>query len=33
MPLGEPSFSTPAIAGGVMYLRTATHLVSVGGKK
>ena len=33
MPLGEPSFSTPAVSGGVMYLRTATHLVSVGGKK
>jgi outer membrane protein assembly factor BamB len=33
IPLGEPSFATPAIAGGVMYLRTASHLMSLGGKK
>jgi outer membrane protein assembly factor BamB len=32
-PLGEASHSTPAISGGVMYLRTLTHLISVGGKK
>ena len=31
--LGEGSYSTPAIDNGVMYLRTATHLISVGGKK
>ncbi len=31
-PLGEPSRSTPAIAGGRMYLRTQSHLVSIGGK-
>ena len=31
-PLGEPSRSTPAIAGGRMYLRTVSHLVSIGGK-
>ena len=30
--LGEPSRSTPAIAGGRMYLRTQSHLVSIGGK-
>lgn len=30
-PLGEPSRSTPAIAGGRLYLRTLSHLVSVGG--
>ncbi len=32
-PLGEPSRSTPAIAGGRMYLRTLSHLISVGGKQ
>jgi outer membrane protein assembly factor BamB len=32
-PLGEPSRSTPAIAGGRIYLRTLSHLVSVGGKR
>ena len=30
IPLGEGSFATPAIAGGRMYLRTFTHLISVG---
>ena len=30
--LGEPCYATPAIAGGVMYLRTASHLISIGGK-
>jgi len=29
--LGEPSRSTPAVAGGVMYLRTYAHLFSLGG--
>ncbi len=33
VPLGEPSYSTPAVAGGVMYLRTATQLLSLGGRK
>jgi outer membrane protein assembly factor BamB len=28
--LGEPSQSTPAVAGGVMYLRTKGHLMAVG---
>jgi len=32
-PLGETSHSTPAVAGGRMYLRTFSHLFSVGGKK
>ncbi len=32
-PLGESSRATPAVAGGVMYLRTYSHLVSIGGKK
>lgn len=32
-PLGEPSRATPAVAGGRMYLRTYSHLVSLGGKK
>ena len=31
--LGEMSYSTPAVAGGVMYLRTNTKLFSLGGKK
>jgi outer membrane protein assembly factor BamB len=31
-PMGEDSRSTPAVAGGRMYLRTYSHLVSVGGK-
>jgi outer membrane protein assembly factor BamB len=31
--LGEASHNTPAIAGGRMYLRTFTQLMSVGGKK
>lgn len=30
-PLGEESRSTPAVAGGRMYLRSCSHLVSVGG--
>ena len=30
--LGEKSHATPAIAGGRMYLRTWSHLISVGGK-
>jgi outer membrane protein assembly factor BamB len=30
--LGEGSHSTPAIAGGRLYIRTFTHLVSVGGR-
>jgi hypothetical protein len=32
-PLGEPSRSTPAIAGNRMYLRTYSHLISVGGER
>lgn len=32
-PLGEGSESTPAVSDGVMYLRTYSHLISVGGKK
>ncbi len=32
-PLGEGSHSTPAIAGGVMYLRTFSHLIAIGGEK
>ena len=30
--LGEGSHSTPAVAGGRMYVRTFTQLISVGGK-
>ena len=29
-PLGEKSHATPAVAGGRMYLRTYTHLISIG---
>jgi outer membrane protein assembly factor BamB len=31
--LGEGSHSTPAVAGGRMYLRTFSHLISLGGDK
>jgi outer membrane protein assembly factor BamB len=31
--LGEGSHATPAVSDGVMYLRTTSHLISVGGKK
>ncbi|MCL6501728.1 MAG: PQQ-like beta-propeller repeat protein, partial [Pirellulales bacterium] len=31
--LGEESRSTPAVAGGRMYLRTYSHLISVGGPR
>ena len=30
--LGEPTHATPAVAGGVLYLRTESHLISVGRK-
>jgi len=30
-PLGEGSRSTPAVAGGRLYLRSYTHLISIGG--
>lgn len=30
-PLGERSQATPAVAGGWMYLRTTSHLISIGG--
>jgi hypothetical protein len=32
-PLGEDSRSTPAVSGGRMYLRTYSHLISVGAGK
>jgi hypothetical protein len=32
-PLGEPSFATPAVAGGAIYFRTETKLLSLGGEK
>jgi outer membrane protein assembly factor BamB len=31
-PIGEASHSSPAVAGGTMYLRTFSHLISLGGK-
>lgn len=31
-PLGEGSESTPAVSDGVMYLRTYSHVISLGGK-
>jgi outer membrane protein assembly factor BamB len=30
IPLDEPCFTTPAVAGGRLYIRTATHLLSLG---
>ena len=33
MPLGELSYATPAVAGGVMYLRTRSRLFSLGGNR
>jgi len=33
VPLGEASFATPAVAGGAMFLRTRTRLLSLGGKR
>lgn len=30
--LGQPTRSTPAVSGGVLYLRTESHLISLGGK-
>ena len=33
VPLGEPSYATPAVSDGVMYLRTFSHLFSLGRKK
>ncbi len=31
VPLGSPSYATPTVSDGVMYLRTVTHLFSLGG--
>jgi outer membrane protein assembly factor BamB len=33
MNLGEKSFATPALANGVMYIRTFSRVMSIGGKK
>jgi outer membrane protein assembly factor BamB len=33
IPLGEPSYATPAVANGVMYLRTSARLFSWGGPR
>jgi len=33
MPLGETCRSTPAVSGGRLYLRTVSHLISLGGKQ
>jgi len=33
VPLGEPTFATPAVADGVMYLRTREQLFSLGGRR
>ncbi len=30
-PLGDPSRATPAVAGGCLYFRTLSHLISIGG--
>jgi len=31
-PLGETTHSTPAVAGGRMYIHTSKHLISIGGR-
>ncbi|NQT36999.1 MAG: PQQ-binding-like beta-propeller repeat protein [Planctomycetes bacterium] len=31
--LEEPTHATPAVAGGVMYLRTESHVMAIGGKE
>jgi outer membrane protein assembly factor BamB len=33
IPLGEASHATPAVADGVMYLRTVSHLMALGGPR
>jgi outer membrane protein assembly factor BamB len=33
VPLGEPGFATPAIADGVLYLRTQSHLFALGSRE
>ena len=33
VPLGEASYATPAVSGGIMYLRTSSRLYSLGGRK
>jgi outer membrane protein assembly factor BamB len=33
IPLGEASFATPAVADGVLYLRTRSQLLALGGKR
>jgi hypothetical protein len=33
LPLGELCHTTPAVAGGRMYVRTEKHLVCLGGEK
>jgi hypothetical protein len=32
VPLGEASFATPAVANGIMYLRTRTQIFALKGK-
>ena len=32
-PLGEMSYATPAVANGMLYLRTLTHLIAIGGTR
>lgn len=32
IPLGDPSYATPAVASGVMYLRTRSRLFALGGR-
>ena len=33
VPLGEKCFATPAVANGLLYLRTYTHLFALGGPR
>jgi hypothetical protein len=32
-PIGGKTHSTPAVAGGTMYVRTVSQLTAIGGKK
>ncbi|MCH8148405.1 MAG: PQQ-binding-like beta-propeller repeat protein, partial [Planctomycetes bacterium] len=32
-PLGDPSRATPAVSGGTLFVRTYSHLYSIGGEK
>jgi hypothetical protein len=33
IPLGEKCFASPSVANGTLYLRTISHLFSIGGRR